>query len=66
MQTSESPARELSHNVQKFDKTYGIAGVQQDLGCGRADIVDQQIAYLITIEDLVSCNKKDTLAEIEF
>lgn len=57
MQTSKSP-RKLSYNVQKFKKTYGIAGVQQDPGRGRANIVDQQIAYLVSIEDLVSCNKR--------
>lgn len=46
--------------------TYGIAGVHQDPGRVRADIVDQQIAYLVTVEDLVSCNKEYTLARIEF
>lgn len=65
MQISKSPARTSFHTMCK-SLTYGIAGVQQDLGWVRADIVDQQIAYLVTVEDLVSCNKGNTLAGIEF
>lgn len=52
--------------MQKSEKTYRIVGIQQDLGCGRADVVDQQITYLVPVEDLVSCNKGVRMRELNF
>lgn len=42
---------------RNLKKTYRIVGIQQNFGYGRADVVDQQITYLVPVENLVSCNK---------